>query len=412
MGLRIGVVGAGQFAPSFVPLALAHPEVDEVTITDLLPERSTELAERFHLPPPFPSYHDMLASDIDAVALFTQRWTHASLALQALEAGRHVYSTPPMGVTVEEIAAIIAAVRDTRLIYQMAETSYYYPSSVFCRQKVADGAFGRICYAEGDYLHDMDLGFSNAFRHSGGAHWKSTASWPPMLYSNHSVGNVLSVWEDHATAVSCIGVTDRHDDGIFDERISRWNNEFSNAAALFTMSDGGILRANEMRRVGYPSQIRESRLRIFGTEASFEQLATVDLWQTKTGVCDVTPQLKVARLPVTDVPIELGGPYASRLAPVHDSRRLPRSYAHAPNGHQGSHQFLADDFFRAIVSNSQPPVDAWTAARYTLPGIVAHQSAKSGGRQLPIPDYGDPPHTNGPAAVDSLAASEPISAVR
>jgi hypothetical protein len=30
-------------------------------------------------------------------------------------------------------------------------------------------------------------------------------------------------------------------------------------------------------------------------------------------------------------------------------------------------------------------------ARYTLPGIVAHRSALSGGARLPIPDFGDPP---------------------
>jgi hypothetical protein len=38
-----------------------------------------------------------------------------------------------------------------------------------------------------------------------------------------------------------------------------------------------------------------------------------------------------------------------------------------------------------------PPINAWVAARYTLPGIVAHQSALQGGVQLEIPDHGDAP---------------------
>ena len=42
-----------------------------------------------------------------------------------------------------------------------------------------------------------------------------------------------------------------------------------------------------MRRVGYPSHIRESRLRVFGTEGSFEQLATTTFWQNKEGVEDI-----------------------------------------------------------------------------------------------------------------------------
>jgi hypothetical protein len=35
-------------------------------------------------------------------------------------------------------------------------------------------------------------------------------------------------------------------------------------------------------------------------------------------------------------------------------------------------------------------VNAWTAARFTLPGIVAHRSALAGGQRLDIPDLGEP----------------------
>jgi len=33
----------------------------------------------------------------------------------------------------------------------------------------------------------------------------------------------------------------------------------------------------------------------------------------------------------------------------------------------------------------------WAAARYCLPGIVAHESAKRNGELLDVPDLGDPP---------------------
>lgn len=38
-----------------------------------------------------------------------------------------------------------------------------------------------------------------------------------------------------------------------------------------------------------------------------------------------------------------------------------------------------------------PSVNAWVAARCTLPGIIAHQSALQGGARLEIPDFGDAP---------------------
>ena len=45
----------------------------------------------------------------------------------------------------------------------------------------------------------------------------------------------------------------------------------------------------------------------------------------------------------------------------------------------------------AVTAGTLPPVNAWVAARYTLPGIVAHQSAVQGGARLAIPDFGDAP---------------------
>jgi hypothetical protein len=50
-----------------------------------------------------------------------------------------------------------------------------------------------------------------------------------------------------------------------------------------------------------------------------------------------------------------------------------------------------DDFVTAVNTRSLPSVNAWVAARYTLPGIVAHDSARQGGARLEIPDFGDAP---------------------
>lgn len=49
-----------------------------------------------------------------------------------------------------------------------------------------------------------------------------------------------------------------------------------------------------------------------------------------------------------------------------------------------SHPFLIDDFVRAVVSGKLPPNNAWTAARCLVPGLVAHESARQGGKLLDI----------------------------
>ncbi|PZF79324.1 Gfo/Idh/MocA family protein [Jiangella anatolica] len=397
MTFSLGIVGAGQFAGSLTRLFGLHPAISDIYVTDLLPERAKRFAETYGLAGTVATYDELLRSPVDAVAVMTQRWTHGPLVVAALKAGKHVFSAVPMAVSVEEVAEIIDAVRSTGLTYMMAETSYYNPATVFARRKLAEGGFGRVFYAEGDYVHDMDLGFYEAYQYSGGENWKPTASFPPMLYSTHAIGGVLGALPTHAVSVSCLGVPDTRGDGVFDREVSMFDNDVSNATALFELADGGTMRTNELRRVGYPSYIRESRFRYFGTEGSFEQLATVSLWQDKLGVTDVSelletrPTLPVDAPELADVDPALRAAFASGCAAVHDPARLPREFDGAPNGHEGTHQFLVDDFARAVDAATLPPVNAWAAARYTVPGIIAHESARRGGERLRIDDFGDPP---------------------
>lgn len=397
MAIKLGIIGAGQFAGQFATLFHHHPNVAEVWVTDTIFERASELVASAGLAGTMEDFDAVLASDVDAVAIFTQRWTHGPLVVAALRAGKHVYSAVPMAISEEEIQLIIEAVRETGLTYMMGETSYYNPATVFARQKAEQGAFGRIFYAEGDYVHDMDLGFYDAYKYSGGENWKSTASYPPMLYPTHSLGGVLGAWNTHATSVSCIGVKDERGDGVFDTEVSQFNNDFSNATALFEVAGGGSMRINEFRRVGFPSRKRESRFRYFGTDASFEQMTSATFWQDRDDVTDISEQIDTKASMSADDPSlanvspDLRDAFISGYAPIHDTARIPQELRGLHNGHEGSHHFLVDDFVTAVGRGTLPPVNAWVAARFTLPGIIAHKSALKNGERLPIPDFGDAP---------------------
>ncbi len=78
-------------------------------------------------------------------------------------------------------------------------------------------------------------------------------------------------------------------------------------------------------------------------------------------------------------------------APIQYTDHLPESFKELPNGHMATHKLLIDDFCRAAYENKLPVVDAWTAARYTIPGIVAVESAYQGGVLMDVPDLGDSP---------------------
>ena len=85
---------------------------------------------------------------------------------------------------------------------------------------------------------------------------------------------------------------------------------------------------------------------------------------------------------------EWQGDYFSPIQEM-ERKRLPETYLGMENGHMASHQFLIDDFCSAAFNGRQPVVNAWKAARYTVPGLIAHQSMMKGGITLEVPDFGD-----------------------
>lgn len=412
MSFTLGIVGIGQFGSHFAELFAAHPDIEALYAVDSVPERIDAVEARgVAFAGRFETLEELLASDVEAVAIFTQRWTHGQHALAALRAGKHVYSAVPMAIEEDEIRQITEEVQRTGLVYMMGETSQYNAAVVLARRIHRSGAFGEVFYAEGDYVHDMDLGFYDAYRYSGGEQWKSTASYPPLLYPTHSIGGILGVLgERHAVSVSALGRPDTRGDGVFDKDVSMFGNDVSNAFALFGMDNGGAFRTNELRRVGYPSHKRESRFRFFGEASSFEETIDVTYWHDKKDVLEVTDLIRTDRTMslddprLADVSPTLRDAFVAGASRAHHQERLPEEFQGMPNGHEGAHHFLVDDFARAVVGGHQPVVNAWQAARYTLPGVIAHQSMNRGGERLEIHDLGDCPLP----VVDLDAEQEPL----
>lgn len=395
MGFKIAIVGCGQFSKRFMPLYKAHPYVDELVLCDSVPERVAAAAEQFGVERTYTDFDAVLQSDVDAVGIFTQRQLHGPMVIQALKAGKHVVSAVPMATNVADVAEIIRLVQETKLIYMTNETSYYYPNAIYCREKYQAGEFGEFTYAEAYYEHDMK-DFYMPFQRSGGENWKRIAGFPPMFYPTHSTSMALCVTGAHATAVSCLGFRDHHEDGIFGEENNDFSNPFSNQTALMRTSDGGCLRINEFRRVVEHEGANMVAMTFKGTNASYTA-GVQTLYTTRGGSTeDITDLIECNREAETDgdmADIEDGlkADFYAGTAPTHHTERLPAEYKTLPNGHAGSHQFLTDDFCRAIHTQKMPPNHAWAGAKYCVPGLIAHQSALQNGIMLDVPYFGELP---------------------
>lgn len=442
MGFKVGICGLGFFGRHFIPLFKRHPLCDEVVLCELREDVLAEHAKEHGVSRTFRSFDELLASDVDAVAIFTQRWTHAPMAIKALKAGKHVYSAVPAGVTLEELDELIKTVEETGLTYALGETGFYCPQTIYCRKRYARGDFGRFVYGEGQYCHNMSSWFYLPFYDANGPEWKRYASVPPMWYTSHSVSYVLGVTFGRFTKASCYGFADGESiDGLFDPELSAFNNPWSNQSAFFRTSDGGMARINEFRRTG----AGHSSTTIMGTQGAYYEQPNPQHGQVTvaqeiegrededrkdTAACnavwtevawkespydengnldyvkaqhvyynkreDLTHIHRVDGVEITGANLGgLPGDFVGRthlgVSSEHPVERLPAEYVGLPNGHRGSHQFLVQDFFEAMNTGKLPPNHVWLGARYIAPGIVAHESCKREGELLPIPDFGVPP---------------------
>lgn len=418
MKVKIGIVGYGYFSRDFINLFSKHPDVEKICIAELVPERREEIRRDHPGFEVYSSYEDMLdhKADINCVGIFTQRHLHAKMVIQALKAGKNVFSAVPIACTIEDIEEIVRLVEKTGLIYMMAETCYYYPDAIFCREKYKEGAFGKFTYAEAQYYHDIREMYHD-FSHSGGPNWKRVAGIPPMFYPTHSISEIFPAIGQHAVKVSCMGYRDDFPDEIYGEKLNDFENPFSNETAIFRMSGGGVVRINEFRRVGInkPSTYITC---FYGEQGAYDRIADKFYFQTAPYIDrnGNTPQRTL-----TDVselllpyyykklrdgqlkPEEITRPWdenTSKInvdvivggADIQDKTRLPKSFREDhPTGHMNSHPYLVDDFCRAVVEEKLPPNNAWDAARYMVPGLVAHQSALKDGELLEVPDFGEAP---------------------
>lgn len=396
--LNIAFIGCGDFARNFVPLFKLHPLVGKVYVCDLITERADEYSKKYSVET-VASFEEVLKRrDINAVAIFAQRHLHGPLVLQALSAGKHVYSAVPMASEVEECQQIVEKVAETGLTYMMGETCYYYPSSMLCRYKNQEGFFGKFVYGEAQYHHDISH-FPANFRAD-----KRSAGVPPFFYPTHSTAMLLAAANSYCKRVVAFGYEDTEGDGIFEKGVNQWDNVFSNSYSLMKLANGGTARINECRRIGYkaPSSYVSS---FYGTKGAYQfsnaQHILTKLTEKGVDLQDISDDVNPVEMTRHKDEADFKQKVANHtwqwniFSPVQKTEvdRLPESFKQnaTVNGHMASHQLLVDDFCTAVFFGSLPPVNAWRAARWTIPGLLAHQSALKDGEAMDVPDCGEPP---------------------
>lgn len=149
----------------------------------------------------------------------------------------------------------------------------------------------------------------------------------PMHYPTHCTAHLISVTGERLTQVSCNGWGD--DDPILKDNI--YSNPFG--------SDSMII--NSTKKLG------QDDAGFVRTEAKRMKYDQPEWWKTEL---------------------------------------LPEPLRHN-SGHHGSHTFITHEFVEACLNERRPTVDIHEALAYTVPGVIAHESALKGGTSFEIPQF-------------------------
>src|SRR6476619_4767428 len=109
--IRVAIVGLG-FGAEFIPIYQAHPDSEMYAICQRNPASLKAAGEQFGVAKRYSSFDELIADkNVDAVHINSPIPDHAWMSIKALQAGKHVACTVPMGTSIEECRQIVEAQR-------------------------------------------------------------------------------------------------------------------------------------------------------------------------------------------------------------------------------------------------------------------------------------------------------------
>ncbi|HTV99508.1 MAG TPA: Gfo/Idh/MocA family oxidoreductase [Streptosporangiaceae bacterium] len=138
--MRIAVAGAGAFGIKHLDgLAL----IDGVEVTSLVSrrlEQAEEVARKYGIEQATTDLDEVLArDDVDAVILCTPTQLHASQAIAAMRAGKHVQVEIPLADSWADAERVDRVQRETGLVCMVGHTRRFNPSHQWIHRRIFDG---------------------------------------------------------------------------------------------------------------------------------------------------------------------------------------------------------------------------------------------------------------------------------
>ncbi len=144
--LNVGIIGAGRIGSLHAKsIAYSVPTAKVLGITDVFVENAQKVAKELNISKIYKDYKEMLAdSEIDAVLICSSTDTHADIAIEAAQAGKHIFCEKPVDLTPEKVRAVIEAQKKAGVKLQVGFNRRFDHNFAKVKSMVEDGEIGDV----------------------------------------------------------------------------------------------------------------------------------------------------------------------------------------------------------------------------------------------------------------------------
>jgi len=190
--VRFAIVGGGVMSENHVRALAAAPETRLVAIADYPRDRGgregrgAELARKNGVEIYQPDYRRLLDDPrVEALIIVLPNNLHAEVALQAIEAGKHVVIEKPLCLLLADADLIVERAREKKVVVGYAEELPFVPKFVRAKALVQKGAIGELFFLKqveshsgpySDWFFDTQQGGGGALMDMG-CHSIEYARW-------------------------------------------------------------------------------------------------------------------------------------------------------------------------------------------------------------------------------------------
>lgn len=146
--LRIGIVGCGNISGIYFENLSKYKSTEVVACADIDIARAEAAAARYNVPLALPTVDLLKHPDIDLVLNLTIPNAHASVALAAVEAGKHVYNEKPLTISLEDGAQLVEKANSKGVRVGCAPDTFLGGGIQTCRKLIDEGAIGEVIACE------------------------------------------------------------------------------------------------------------------------------------------------------------------------------------------------------------------------------------------------------------------------